>query len=325
MKKLVAVLVIAVAGLGVAAIYLLQQLNDERRQNADLQARVTTLESAQLAQASAIANQPVAASVPAPQVGATAAQPAAPEAAPPAAKQPAAANVLAGAKEVLSSPEGRGMVQPMLRAMLAQQYPDLAKELGLSQAEADKLLDTIVKQQLDLSAESIDLIAGGGNPDPAALQEMQRKTQEKQRQNEAELAAMLGNKYPQFQEYQSTLAARQQMSQLNAVLTASGAPLDDAQSKQLTAALSAEQKRISQEQASNPMPAGKTRQETLDLQLQRISDNNRRLADAASAYLTSAQLDSYRKMLERQENLQRNVIRAMGAQGAQGQAGSGTR
>jgi len=322
MKKLVVVLVVAAAGLGVAAIYLLQQLNDERRQNADLQARVQTMESLQ--QAAAAASQPTA---PAPQVDATpvpaAATATATAATPPAAKRPAA-DVMAGAKEILSSPEGRGMVQPMMRAMLAQQYPDLAKELGISQAQADKLLDTIVRQQLDLSADSMDLIAGG-NPDAAQLQEIQRKTQERQRQNEAELSSMLGNKYPQWQEYQTTLAARQQISQLNTVLTASGAPLSDAQSKQLTAALGAEQKRINQEQGGTAIPTGKTREETLDLQLQRISDNNRRLADAASGVLTSAQLDSYRKMLERQENLQRNLIRAMGGQGAQGSTSTGTR
>jgi hypothetical protein len=324
MKKLVAVLCIAVAGLGFAAIYLLQQLNDERRQNADLQARVTTLESAQQAAAATLANQPALAPAPAQQAVAPIPGSAAPPATPAATQRPNAGALAGVAKEVLGSPEGRAMVQPMLVAAIRQQYPDLGKELGLSKEEEDKLFDTMIKQQLDLSSESMNLLTGD-NLTPEAMQEMERKAREKQQANQAELAAMLGSKYPKFEEYQGTMAARQQVSQLNNVLGASGGALSDTQSKQLIAALAAEQKRITQETNANPLPAGRTRQEMLDQQLQRTADNNRRLADAASAYLTTSQLDSYRKMQEQQLALARRVIGAMGGQGAPGQAGSGTR
>jgi hypothetical protein len=146
------------------------------------------------------------------------------------------------------------------------------------------------------------------------MQEMQRRTTAMQQANEAELAATLGNKYPKWEEYQSSLQVRQQVSQLKNSLGTSGSTLSDAQSQQLITALAAEQKRINQETRNNPM-SGRNQQEILEQQLERTVDSNRRLVDVASGYLNPQQLESYRRQLELQERLQRTILGTMGGAG----------
>jgi hypothetical protein len=215
-------------------------------------------------------------------------------------------------REMIASPEGREMTRSQLRMVLPVQYPDLGKALGLSPEEVEKFYDLLASQQMDLAVDQIDLL-GGGAPDPADFQEAQRRSQAKQQANEAELSAMLGNKYPQWQEYQSTLTVRQQVSQLQAALSPAGSSLNDAQRQQLITALAAEQKRITQENNSSPATPGRTQQEMMEQELQRLAETNRRLVDAASGHLNSQQLESYRRMLEQRERLQRTVMGAMGA------------
>jgi hypothetical protein len=323
MKKLAAALAVVALGLGVGALYLWQQLNDERGHSADLQAQINAMDAAQKSSAAALTAPPAGTPPGNQPVAATAAN-AAPTPASAPAKSAAPARtgsaLATGAKELMSTPEGREMMRGQLRLMLPARYPDIAQELNLSPDQVDKLFDLLAKQQVELSADSIDLL-GGGNADPAAVQQMQRKLQEKQQANEVEIQQLLGDKYPQWQDYQGTLAARQQVSSLQSVLNAGGNGLSQAQSKSLTAALAAEQKRISEEQRSAPPPPqGSSRQDLLELQLQKATENNKRLVDVASAQLDPVQLDKYRQMLDRQTSMARNVLRALIGQGAaQGQ------
>ena len=320
MKKLVMFLAAALLGVGIVAGYLWQQLDGSRGQVADLQGRLQKAEAAQQASAAALAaeRQQAAAAAAAASSGAASSSAAAPG----AARQAAAARpggLLEGAKQIMSSAAGRSLVQPALRGMIAQRFKDVGKELHLSKEEEDKLIDTIARQQMDLSAASMDLLTGD-NSDPDARRELERKTQDMQRADDAELSSMLGSKYPQFQEFESTMAARQQVDQLKAVLTANGADnggaLGDAQSKSLVTALAAEQKRITDEAKANPVPAGNSRQEAIDLQLQRTTEANSRMVNTASAYLNSQQLDSYKKMLDQQTELLRKVLGAVAGGGA---------
>jgi hypothetical protein len=221
------------------------------------------------------------------------------------------------AKEMLSTKAGQDMTRSLLRNVLVQQYPDLGKELGLTPEQVNEFFDLATRQQMELSADSMDLVAGGASPE--AMQELQRKTQEKQQANEAEIAAMLGSKYPQFQEYQGTTAARQQVNQLQTALGSSGiTSLTDSQKQGLITALGAEQKRITQENLNAPAGAQRGNQNYLEQQLEQNADKNRRMVDAASAYLNSQQLDSYKKMLDQQQEMISGLARAMG--GTQGAA-----
>lgn len=205
-----------------------------------------------------------------------------------------AATVPAGAAPPPVAAEAKPVQQPsvmtrtMLRATLTQMYPDLDQELGLQPDELDKFLDLLASQRL------------GGSVGP-----------DKSKADEQAIAAMLGNRYPQWQDYQQTLPGRVQVSQLRGQLAASGSALSNAQAQPLMAALNAEQKRITEESLKNPQPRTTSPQELLERELQRATENNHRMVEAATPYLNAQQLDSYRQMLERQVELSRGMIRSI--------------
>jgi hypothetical protein len=319
MKKLVVVLAIALAGVGAGAIWFWNQLDAERSANAELKDRIMALEVAQQAAALAPPAPVAPAETPATASPATAAT-APTQKEQTARKEPG--GLAAAAKAVLSTDAGKDMTRTMLRSMMTQQYPDLGKELGLTEAQVNELFDLMTKQQMDLTSESMDLLTGTG--DAASMRETQRKLQEKQKANEDEVAAMLGSKYPQFQEFQGTQAARMQVSQLQNALGTSGiTALTDSQKKSLITALGAEQKLINEDNR-NALGANRGAQagspNYLDQQLQQATDSNRRLLNVASGHLNGQQLDAYRKMLDQQLEMVRGLMGAMG--GARGGAGA---
>lgn len=321
LKKLVAVLAATVLVTSIVAAYLWLELRTEREQNRELAARVAALESAQLAQASM--PRPLEPLAP-PVAAVTGPQAAAGQTVPASAAEPAAreqpdrrgANpLIAGLREAVSSPEGREFARSMMRGMLPRQYPDLARELDLTQQEAEQFFDLLAKHQDALGVDSMGLLAGGVQ-DPAARQEMQRRLVEKQQANEAELAAMLGSRYPKWQEYQSTAVARREVNELRAALSSSN-PLSEAQSKALITALAAEQARIQQEERNWAASAGRDSANMIEEQLQRVTEGNRRLFDVAAAHLDSVQLDLYRRQREEVTNMALGMMRAIGAPGSE--------
>lgn len=317
MKTLAAVLAVGVLATGVIAVRQWQNLNEERAHGAQLQQRVTALEAAQLAAAT---NSPPAtlplAGVPQPAPAAVpAALPAAPAAAPGPETQPVAPSATKApatmAQAVLADPRTLEMTRSMLRMLLPQQYPDIARDLNLSAAEVEKLFDTLTRQQMDLgTGGALDLFAGG-EINPAAIQETQRKMQQQQKAHDAELAAMLGSKYPLWQDYQGTAAARQQVDQLQAALGADDR-LTDAARKSVIAALAVEEGR-SQREERDAMLQGRTTQEILENQIKRTTEVNQRRIAAASPLLTAAQRDTYRRLLDQQTSMAAMMLRSMGA------------
>jgi hypothetical protein len=313
MKKLaVLILAVGVLAVGILAARQWQSLDEERERGTQLRERVTALEAAQLAAAAASplpssAILPVGAPLqPKPtDAMATAASAASQVAA------PAAANAPVTLAEAVLSPQNLEMTRSMMRMMLPQQYPDIARDLNLSAAEVEKLFDTIARQQMNLGMGSMDLFTGG-QLDPAALQEMQRKMQQQQKADDAELAAMLGSKYSQWQDYQGTAAARQQVEQLQAALDADNR-LSEAGRKSVIAALAIEEGRAQREEKDTMQLEGRTTQEILENQLKRTVEVNQRRLQAASPHLTVAQRDAYRRLLEQQTNMANMVLRSMSA------------
>jgi hypothetical protein len=310
LKTLAAVLTIGVLATGVVAVRQWQSLNEELAQGAQLRERVTALEAAQLAATTTAPPTPLpVAPVPQPApatVPTTAAANPPPDAASAPAKAPATL-----AQAVLANPQAMEMTRSMMRMMLPQQYPDIARDLNLSAAEVEKLFDTLARQQMDLGMGSMDLFAGG-ELDPAAMQQMERKMEQQQKANDAELAAQLGSKFPQWQEYQGTVAARQQVEQLQAALDADNR-LSEAGRKSVIAALAVEEGRIDRAEHDALMPEGRTTQEILENQIKRTTEDNQRRIAAASPHLTVAQRDTYRRLLEQQTNMAAMMLRSMGA------------
>ncbi|MEO8313470.1 MAG: hypothetical protein ABI645_01635 [Pseudomonadota bacterium] len=323
MKKLVPVLMVVLSALTIAAVYLWQELSEVRTQTSELKTHVTELQSARLAAATVPALSPSGAAVLQPSAVETAGAAATSAVALPATaagaeKKPN--NALQEiAKQMLGTPEGQEMMKAQLRMMLPQRFPDIGKELGLTPAETEKLFDVLAKQQMGQTTLGLDVLSGNGMPDSAAMQEKTRKLQQDQ---QAELAALLGDKLPQYQNYQKNLPMRRQVSQLQSTLGTGNNALSDTQAKPLISALAAEQTRIQQDRSNAPRPAQpqqrltpqQVMEQQTERQIARAAEDSRRMISVATSYLNPQQLESYRKMLEQQQSLESTLIRSIGSQ-----------
>jgi hypothetical protein len=312
MKKLVAILAIAVLATGVIATNLWLDLRAEHRKAGEIATRLTTAEAQQLAQ---VAVPPASGPV-VPAVAEALPQPAAAPAAivaAPAAQQPARGatnSPMQGMLEAMVTPEGQDATRAMMRGMMAQMYPDIEQELGLTAQEKLKLFDLLG----DDGGDSASLMLGA--QDPAAKREMQRKMVESARDRQAKLSALLGSKYPKWEEYQGTAAARQQVDQLRRTLGASGSPLSEAQSIRLITAFAAEEARAAKENLVwSTSSAAVDSPDMMTETIQRVIDSRGRMVEVAAPVLDSAQLDRYRKQVEQQTTVLRATMGMMGLGG----------
>jgi hypothetical protein len=303
MKKLVIVLGVAVLATGAVATNFWLGLRAEHRKAGEIATLLSAAESKQGAQAAATQS-----AVPAePQVAVATAQPSAapvPVEAVPASQQSAkgtADSPMKGMLEAMASPQGQDSMRAMMRGMMAQMYPDIEQELGLTRQEKDKLLDLLASEGTDAaSLESAGLMFGGAQ-DAAATREAQRKMVEAEKAQEAKVSALLGSKYPKWEEYQSTAQARVAVDQLRSALAASGNPLSEVQSKALVTAFAGEQRRSDKEtrewsRSSAAINSPNMMQEMMQRQVQ----TQTRLVDVAAPILESAQLDRFKRQVEQQ-------------------------
>jgi hypothetical protein len=316
MKKLPLVLSAATLVVGIVAAVLWKQLHTERENLAELRSRMTAMESAPATfPADVTQSTPAAvtttqgASVMTPPSGSTA-----------SVDEDLRGNVGKGVADVLASQEGREMARNLVRSTLAQQFSDLAAELKLTPAEAEKFMDLLAKQASETTGDVLGMLGGAG----AASADSQRKMVERQLENDREIARALGNKYPAWQDYQGTIAARQQVAQLRSLLGSGQDALSEAQSKPLITALGAEQTRINQEEQSRLGTAARSAQNinVIEDQLKGMAAHNERLVNAAASHLTNSQLDRYKRMLAQQGTMLRTIMGSMNGQGAAGPSGA---
>jgi len=308
-KILVGILAIALVAIGALTIRMSRQIDVDRQQLADLQAQLQQAQTAQQSaeatlarQAQELANRPestVASAAPAP--------------APAASKATVSATTTALVDEMrrqMTDPKGRDVRRAQRRMLLPQMNPGLGKWLDLGPDQENKLLDLMAKQESDQSEMLLD---PANRNDPAAQQEATRKMQAQNQANEADLAALLGDKYPRYQQYKQTMPVHRQVSQLQAMLGSGADGLPDAQAKALTNALVAEQLRVNQERTSAQAAASPLNvQEMLRQQQQRTVESNRRLLQVATAQLNPQQLAGYRTLIEQQERSSDVLSRQLG-------------
>lgn len=208
-------------------------------------------------------------------------------------------------RDLMKNPEYRKLRLAQTRVNMERNYPGLAEELGLSEKEADRLFDLLAEHQTAMSAES-QLIGLNGTQDQAAVQEMIRRQQAMQREQEESIRNMLGGKYSQWQEYQQTRPARSRVTSMGSQLAQAGMPLTEAQTKALTSAMIAEQQRQRQDalltarsQPINPADPD-ARARALEETMKRTEENNRRTLEAAAPHLNARQLAALREQNEQQ-------------------------
>lgn len=311
MSRLVVALAGAATLAGIVATHSWLRLHEVRAQIAAVRARISELQSAQLVAGLQVGAPPTSASpsasLPAVQQAGTVPPPAPPTAKPAGAGEQSAAEAFARAyREQLATPEGREMLFMQARMSIPEMYPGVGRELGLAPAELEKFFDVLARQQSDRAAETM-AISDSQPQDAAARQELQRKLAQLQQTSEAEVKSTLGGKYPQWQEYQKTLPTRRQVGELQVSLGSGANALSDSQARPLITALAAEQTRIQEDRRIVQQPVATNAQARREAQQQRRSEEIKRLLNAAASYLTPQQLEGYRRMLERDENLSRRM------------------
>lgn len=295
------VLIIATAGFCGTSFALWQRLHVEREQHMAVQKRLAQLEQRVHTPTPAIS--PRASAVPqaaAPQIEG---QPQSPRRAPQLAalvNVPAAGGwqLIQRQRQMLEDPEYRAALRAQHRASMRQIYPDVATAMKLTADQVERLYDLLADQQLRAMQNSVGTEVDGAE----SQREWQRRIEEQQRQNEAELADVLGAQKAQaWKDYQMSLGARQQVRELRNLLADSSEPLRPDQVEPLVTALAQEDARFSEE-----VRAGfsqRQRPDRLSLMKQSIEAQLRyyeRRRDAAAPYLSSVQIAHFDEMIERQ-------------------------
>jgi len=276
MTKIALVLAIAAVGEGLVSLHLVNQLRTERENAQTLQARVAELEQASQQPAASGASFVAVPTQPPTTPFTTGAKPA-------PARQPRAAAVtgtithantfvantvfpavdqqrmreqmmasMERQRALLRDPEYRDAMRLQQKMGMKQTHPNVAKELNLSAEQVDRLFDTLAEQSLR-SMENMNAMRWDEQPDPAKIEEMQRKATEQQRSQEMEVKRVLGEaKYREWQEYQSLSGVRWEAERMRTALVNAGVPLDETLSKPLMKALQEQQQKIVQHMAANP-------------------------------------------------------------------------
>jgi hypothetical protein len=293
---------------GLVAANLWRELRAERELTADLRSQVSELQIGLSLRPTAVADlpQPAVAVISKVEPSSHATQPSAKESDGPAQGATGAlpAFVL-NQQELMKDPEYRKARLAQTRATIAQSYPGLVEELGLTPEDAVRLFDLLAESQLKMNETSlVAAVLNGGQPDPGVLENANRRRQELQREQDQALMNMLGGgRYTQWREYQQTRGFRQQVVQLGRALESAGVPMTPEQARPLTAAYIAEQRRQREDvrrlqtSAGPVSPADPVRRREEQSKLQ--EESNRRLVEAAKPYLTAQQLEALQTSLNR--------------------------
>lgn len=139
------------------------------------------------------------------------------------------ASWMKGVAKMFKDPEMKKMMRTQQSMGIRMMYGDLAKELGLSSAEADKVIELLADRQMDASAKAM---AGmdGGEKEPAKLGQAGRDAQQVVTDYEEKLTAALGpEKKAKLDQFERTLGDRMAMQQYQSSFASSGQPPDDTQ------------------------------------------------------------------------------------------------
>ena len=333
MNKAIVILLLSTLGLGTASAYLHSQLKAERERTSALAARVTELEHAGAVSATApvlnpfstlpnatVAPPPAAPSRPAAVIGSvsfTAASPVDPSSDDGKRQRQIQEMFARQQRALLKDPEYREAMRSQQRIGLSNAYPDLARELGISADKADKLLDLLVDQQLQSMGDM-----SFGNNDPATMEAMSRRAQERYQNSQAQINNLLGSDGMQrWQEYQSNGGTRWRVQQLSSALDAAGSPLRDDQRQPLHQILADSEKQSMAEMqtyASQFAQHGRMTQEDQlkfqEDQLDRLASSQERVRNSLSNILTPEQLKAYERTQDQELAMQRAVLRVQRAQ-----------
>jgi hypothetical protein len=123
-------------------------------------------------------------------------------------------------KEVMRNQQSMG-----IRMM----YGDLSKELGLSQAQTDKVMELLLDRQMGASEKAMDAV-DGAQSDPAKMEQAGADADKTVANYDEQLKALLGPEgMTKLNEYERTAGDRMAIQQFTNSFNSAGQPLDDNQ------------------------------------------------------------------------------------------------
>ena len=317
MKPSMLGLLIAAGAFGASTVYLGVQLNEEREradqilaESRSLSARIADLEKAraELEALRAVSVEPLplpaGMAAGAPRGGALPdAQAAAPDQTAPGAES----RGFRPGPPPERSEAFQKMVRTQIRGNNKRIYADIGKKLGLSQEEANKLIDLITDQQVS-TMDRVRQERGTGQA-PTDRASMMEKIQQ---ENLAQITNLIGgDKIELYKQYQDTLPARQEVEVLSRQLEGNDAGLSNDQRDRMITALAEERSRVpapklaesaSPEEYSKAMTAWQ-------------EDYNERSATRARSILTGAQLTAYSEYQQWSKEMRQNFAARRAARG----------
>jgi hypothetical protein len=321
MSKLLVALAIGTVGSAGAAAYFWSELSVEREERTRLEARIAELERARISPA-----------LPPPATPPTQTAPAATENPQPQfrfARQPGTAETPAGSRteapdpetarrmmqeaheqqlRMLKDPEYRALMRAQHRLNMQRSYADIGLFMNLSDDETERLLDLLAEQALQ-SMEQRPRFGRMGPPTEDEVRDMQRTFEEQRKNNEAEIAALLGPKYSEWQQYQQSGWARMQVSNLRQALALSNEPLRTEQVKPLIDAITREQQQLApRAQGLNMGATGRPTAEMMarwtEERIEQTKQAHERIRLAVSGLLSPSQYEQLRRQQEQEIQMQ---------------------
>ena len=212
-------------------------------------------------------------------------------------------SIPADARNVMGETQFCAMQKVQMQQQFPREYPDIAEELSLSSSEYEDLKALIIEQRENAPGSP----CGTGSRGPVTREALSAL----QKSQKAELKALLGSKYQQWQEYQSTIAARQRVNSLRLRLANSDFPLTDSQSRSLLTTLNAEEERRNlnlqgRNNAAVTDPRARLEQQEQALRIQ--EDTNARIIASASGYMSPPQIEALKGPMDTRLRLERSQL-----------------
>lgn len=220
-------------------------------------------------------------------------------------------SILSGLPEerfLLRDPEYRKARLTQIRLSIAQGYPGIDVALGLPEEEVDRMFEVMADAQLAVLTE---MELGEAATTAEALMTLVKRQEAAQ---EDTLRASLGSvRYSQLTEYRHKIQpALMQVSNISNTLTSSGYPLSESQTQSLrTALVNDVQNQLYQTVApGGSLGSGtkRTSAQALGDLPRRMEENNKRILDASTPYLSDAQIQVLREQYARQASAIRDTV-----------------
>ena len=145
-------------------------------------------------------------------------------------KKEGGVNFMKGMAKMFTDPEMKKSMRAQQAIGIRMMYGDLVKQLGLTGADGDQIIDILTERQMNMAAEAMSAM-GGDDPDKNAKL---AKIADSTKQYDDQLKAVLGEKgYAEFKNYEGSIGDRFMLQQWEGQFSSAGSPLESKQKDQL--------------------------------------------------------------------------------------------